>query len=54
MLAYMCENCKQIKIWGCKNEFEQFFCNEECYNEYCKKHNYEPDTKKLRRIKTIF
>ena len=54
MLAYMCENCKKITLWGCVNEFEQHFCNEECYKKYCKKYNYEPHLDKLYRIKTIF
>ena len=54
MLAYTCENCQQIKIWGCMNELNQFFCDEECYKKYCEKHNYEPHLEKLYKLKTIF
>ena len=53
MLAYSCENCRQIILWGCANEFGQHFCDKKCYEEYCKKNNYEPDLNKLYKIKGI-
>ena len=54
MLAYTCENCKQIILWGSVNEYNQHFCNEECYLAYCEKNNYEPHIEKLYKIKSIF
>lgn len=40
MLVYQCKNCGQLTIGGMINEFEEHFCKEQCYIEYCKKHNY--------------
>lgn len=40
MLVYQCKNCGQLTIDGMINEFEEHFCKEQCYIEYCKKHNY--------------
>lgn len=54
MLAYSCENCKQIILWGCINKYNQHFCNEKCYEEYCKKNNYQPHIEELQYIKGIF
>ena len=54
MLAYDCENCKQIILWGCVNKYGQHFCNKECYLEYCKKNKYESHIEELKYIKTIF
>lgn len=51
MLAYTCKHCKKIILWGCINEYYEHFCNEKCYIEYCKKHNYEPHTENLKFIK---
>lgn len=54
MLAYRCENCKQINLWGYLNEFDQFFCDENCYDEYCLKNDYERHFNKLHKLKTPF
>ena len=54
MLAYNCENCNKIILWGCVNEFEQHFCDEKCYKEYCKRYKYEAHPEKLYKIKSIF
>lgn len=54
MLAYNCENCNKIILWGCFNEYNQHFCNENCYLLYCEKHKYIPDVKNLTYIKSIF
>ena len=54
MLAYDCENCKQIILWGSINENNQHFCDEKCYEEYCKKNGYKPNFDKLYKIKSIF
>jgi len=54
MLAYTCENCKKIILWGMTNEYNQHFCNEKCYIKYCEKNNYETHIENLYKIKTIF
>ena len=54
MLAYTCENCKKIILWGSVNEYNQHFCNEKCYEKYCKKNHYEAHPEKLYKIKSIF
>ena len=53
MLAYNCENCNKIILWGCINEFEQHFCDEICYRKYCEKNGYIPNYNKLYHIKTF-
>lgn len=40
MLAYMCKNCGQFTISPLINEFNEHFCNEECYKKYCDKYQY--------------
>lgn len=50
---YMCENCRKLILWGCINEYNQHFCDEKCYENYCKKHKYEAHTNQLRRIRNI-
>ena len=54
MLTYCCENCKHFILWGRLNEFNQHFCNENCYMEYCEKNKYTPNIKKLKYIKGVF
>lgn len=54
MLAYQCENCKKIILWGCVNEYNQHFCDEKCYTKYCEKNKYEAHPEKLYKIKSIF
>lgn len=50
MLVYECENCKKWTIGGFSNEFEEHFCNEKCYKEYCEKNNYSIHLDRLRKI----
>ena len=52
MLVYQCENCGVLTIGGYVNEFNQHFCKEKCYEEYCKKNNYEIHLNKLRCVHT--
>lgn len=40
MLAYMCKQCGQFTILPLRNEFEEYFCNKECYEKYCENHHY--------------
>lgn len=54
MLAYTCENCKKIILWGSVNEYNQHFCDEKCYEKYCEKNHYEAHLEKLYKIKSIF
>lgn len=51
MLAYDCENCKQITVLGYVNEFNEHFCDERCYLEYCEKNHFEPHLDKLQLVK---
>lgn len=51
IIGYKCKHCGQFTIWGCRNEYDEHFCNEKCYLEYCKKHGYEPHTEYLKFIK---
>lgn len=51
MIGYRCKHCGQFTIWGCRNEYDEHFCCEECYLKYCEKHNYEPHTENLKFIK---
>ena len=50
MLDYTCENCKKIILWGSVNEYNQHFCDEKCYEKYCKKNGYEAHPEKLYKI----
>lgn len=54
MIAYKCEHCGQFTIWGVCNEFNQHFCDEKCYEEYCEKNNYTPNKEQLKYIKGGF
>ena len=40
IIGYKCKHCGQFTIWGCRNEYDEHFCNEKCYLEYCEKHGY--------------
>lgn len=40
MVAYVCRNCKEFTILGFVNEYNEHFCTKECYEAYCKKHEY--------------
>ena len=40
MLAYMCRHCGQFTVLPLKNEFEEHFCSQECYEKYCESHQY--------------
>ncbi|MDE6946269.1 MAG: hypothetical protein K2P14_03680 [Anaeroplasmataceae bacterium] len=51
MLAYNCKNCKKVTILGYRNEFNEHFCDERCYLEYCEKHHYMPHLDRLKQIK---
>ena len=51
IISYKCKHCGQFTIWGCRNEYDEHFCNEKCYLEYCEKHGYEPHTENLKFIK---
>ena len=44
IIGYKCKHCGHFTIWGCRNEYDEHFCSEECYLKYCEKHNYEPHT----------
>lgn len=52
-----CDHCKQLMIGGCRGEFHtsiffhRYFCNEKCYLEYCKEHDYIPYPEKLKYTK---
>lgn len=50
MLAYMCKNCKQFTVLGMVNEYDEHFCDEECYKEYCERHGYGIHMDKLIQI----
>lgn len=54
MLAYTCKNCKKIILWGCFNEYNEHFCDKDCYKNYCEKNNYEAHEEKLSYIKGVF
>ena len=41
MLAYDCKFCKKMIFSGYRNEFGEFFCDENCYKIYCGIHGYE-------------
>lgn len=51
MMLHKCKHCEKFIIWGCINEYEEHFCNKNCYLEYCKKHSYEPHIEKLKFIR---
>lgn len=51
IIGYKCKHCGQFTIWGCRNEYDEHFCNEKCYLEYCEKHGYEPHIENLKFIK---
>ena len=49
----ICENCKKIILWGSVNEYNQHFCDENCYEKYCKKNGYEAHPEELYKIKSV-
>ena len=51
---YIETNCKKIILWGSVNEYNQHFCDEKCYEKYCKKNGYEAHPEKLYKIRSIF
>lgn len=40
MLAYVCKNCGQFTVLGYVNEFDEHFCNQDCYEKFCEKNHY--------------
>ena len=51
MLAYMCKYCGRFTISPLKNEFEEHFCSQECYEKYCERNGYETHREMLKFIK---
>lgn len=51
MIGYRCKHCGQFTIWGCRNEYDEHFCNDKCYLDYCYSNGYVPHLEKLRHIK---
>ena len=41
MLAYMCKKCGQFTVLGYVNQYDEHFCDQECYQKYCEAHDYE-------------
>lgn len=54
MLAYDCKFCKKIIFSGYRNEFGEFFCNENCYKIYCGIHGYEVHLERLEKFANKF
>lgn len=52
MLVYQCRQCGQLMIGGLVNEFNEHFCNEKCYEEYCEAHHYTVHMDRLEVVKT--
>lgn len=41
MLAYMCKKCGQFTVLGYVNQYDEHFCDQDCYQKYCEAHDYE-------------
>jgi hypothetical protein len=53
MLAYGCKQCGQVFIFGgYRNEFNEYFCSEDCYKKYCESRHYAEHLDRLEQIKT--
>lgn len=50
MLVYNCKFCNKMIYSGYKNEFGEFFCNENCYKIYCRINGHEVHLEKLNRF----
>lgn len=53
MLAYKCKNCSRFSVWPLVNEFNEHFCNEECYKKYCNKYQYAIHLDKLKEVNYV-
>lgn len=50
IIGYRCKYCGQFTLLGCRNEYDEHFCDETCYLDYCKKYNYRPHLEVLKYI----
>ena len=53
MLAYKCKNYGRFSVWSLVNEFDEHFCNEECYKKYCEKHHYAIHLDRLKEVNYV-
>lgn len=54
MVAFECKQCKTIFVGGYVNEYEEHFCTEKCYKNYCNINNFPISMDKLTKIKLPF
>jgi len=48
--GYNCKQCKKITVDGYINEFNEHFCCEKCYKNYCEAHNYTINWNNLKKM----
>ena len=53
MLAYMCKNCGQFTIRPLVNEFNEHFCNEDCYKNFCERRHYTIHLDRLKEVNYV-
>lgn len=53
MFIYACIQCRNLTAKGLINKYNEHFCSEKCYKNYCKSHNYECNLEELNPVKTF-
>ena len=53
MLAYKCRNCGKFTINPLVNEFNEHFCDKNCYKIFCKRKHYAIHLDRLKEVNYV-
>lgn len=53
MLAYKCRNCGKFTINPLVNEFNEHFCNKNCYKNFCERKHYAIHLDRLKEVNYV-